>query len=121
MFSIATLGCKASVDTGSISHTKRLPSVPPSRDRTSPFGLHRYKPVRARIHLPDKEFRSSRFVIVVLSLALLGLHVAMQFGPYLHPAAGMSGVWPLRILITSSFDQSFLLIVRTRRFVTHSY
>src|ERR1700692_4878407 len=41
----------ASVDTGSISHTKRLPSVPPSRGRTPPFGLHRYKPVRARISL----------------------------------------------------------------------
>ena len=58
--------------------------------------------IRAGRNLPDKEFRSSRFVIALLPLARLGLHVAMQFGPYLHPATGMSGVWPLRILISSS-------------------
>ncbi len=29
------------------------------------------------------------------------LHVAMQTGPYLHPIARMSGVWPLRILASS--------------------
>src|ERR1700680_3673080 len=72
-----------------------------ARRRSGSTDISRYG---LAFHLPDKEFRSSRFVIVPLSLALVGLHVAMQFGPYLHPdpAAGMSGVWPLRILINSS-------------------
>jgi hypothetical protein len=42
----------------------------------------------------------------------------MQIGPYLHPTLGMSGVWPLRILITnrSVFPADFL----HRRIVTAS-
>lgn len=72
-----------------------------ARRRSGSTDISRYG---LAFHLPDKEFRSNRFVIVVLSLALVGLHVAMQFGPYLHPATGMSGVWPLRILISSSRD-----------------
>src|ERR1700704_4455525 len=51
VFSMATLGIKPQSIRGQFLSEKRLPSVPPSRDRTSPFGLHRYKPVRARISL----------------------------------------------------------------------
>src|SRR5713226_4931729 len=50
VFSIETLGTLPQSIRGQ-SLARRLPSVPPSRDRTSPFGLHRYKPVRARISL----------------------------------------------------------------------
>ena len=32
------------------------------------------------------------------------LHVAMQSGPYLHPVSRVSGVWPLRIPISSVLD-----------------
>src|SRR5712692_6974560 len=34
----------------------------------------------------------------------------MQFGPYLHPATGMSGVWPLRILISSSLGFRWFIV-----------
>src|ERR1700680_1962247 len=77
-----------------------------ARRRSGSTDISRYG---LAFHLPDKEFRSGRFVIVALSLAPLGLHVAMQIGPYLHPATGMSGVWPLRILISSSLG--FLLFI----------
>src|SRR5579859_5276831 len=80
-----------------------------ARRRSGSTDISRYG---LAFHLPDKEFRSGRFMIVVLSLARLGLHVAMQFGPYLHPVIGMSGVWSLRILITqfggSVFPADFL-------------
>src|SRR4029077_16685968 len=51
VFSIATLGIKPQSIRGQFLSEKRLPSVPPSHGRTPPFGLHRYKPVRARLSL----------------------------------------------------------------------
>ncbi len=38
------------------------------------------------------------------------LHVAMQRGPYLHPVSWMSGVWPLRILISSCLDFLWFIV-----------
>jgi hypothetical protein len=102
VFSIATLSTLPQSIRGQFLTRNDFPRYHPratARRRSGSTDISRYG---LAFHLPDKEFRSSRFVIVVLSLAQVGLHVAMQFGPYLHPAIGMSGVWPLRILISSS-------------------
>jgi hypothetical protein len=38
------------------------------------------------------------------------LHVAMQMGPSLHPMSRASGVWPLRILISSRLGFCWFMV-----------
>jgi hypothetical protein len=57
--------------------------------------------------LPDKEFRlsltqsSTRFERIARPCVVRSLHVAMQTGPSHDPLSWTSGVWSLRILISS--------------------
>jgi hypothetical protein len=71
--------------------------------------------------LPDKEFRlrpySTTSERTTRPCVAPSLHVAMQMGPSHDPVSWTSGVWSLGILLAFA-EQSFLLIVRTRRIVT---
>ena len=63
-------------------------------------------------YLPDKEFRYLRHCCYQRGIGRgaktfrfrLALHVAMKIGPYLHSVAGVSGIWPLRILSRTSLS-----------------
>ena len=73
--------------------------------------------IRAGRNLPDKEFRSNMLhILVCRSFPSCNLHVAMQFGLYLHHLRGVR-----RIVSEDSHflrHESFLLIVRTDRIIT---
>jgi hypothetical protein len=86
---------------GRIFTASSISPSPSLRQRSSRYAI------RAGRNLPDKEFR------LMLLLRLGGrwrghlcrtLHVAMQSGPYLHPMSRVSGVWSLRIPISSVLD-----------------
>src|SRR5437588_313677 len=90
-------------------------SVSPStwpRQRPSRYAI------RAGRNLPDKEFRLSLTRTRSSSgcaSSCASLHVAMQMGPY-HPSCKTA--WRMVSEDSAHVEQSFLLIVRTRRIVT---
>jgi hypothetical protein len=55
--------------------------------------------IRAGRNLPDKEFRSNRSAIAEAIACPLGLHVATQIGPSLHP-----NVWDVRRMASEDSD-----------------